>query len=103
MSKPKIPVELKVILEELCIAPADEATLLRKVHTRAALQAKDYLSIVVSKLELNKHAKTPREYGDWFSEAERSDGMSKYIFSSFGIRGLSSLHFFKNRFAVMTI
>ena len=37
MSKPKIPVEVQVILHELCIAPADEATLLRKVHTRAAL------------------------------------------------------------------
>ena len=58
MSKPKIPVELKVILQELCIAPADEATLLKKVHTRAALQAKDYLSIVVSKLELQTPAKT---------------------------------------------
>jgi hypothetical protein len=58
MSKPKIPVELQVILQELCIAPADEATLLRKVHTRAALQVKDYLSIVVAKLELNSRAKT---------------------------------------------
>ena len=59
MSKPKIPVELQVILQELCIPPADEATLLRKVHTRAALQVKDYLSIIVSKFELNKRAKTP--------------------------------------------
>ena len=59
MSKPKIPVELQVILQELCIPPADEATLLRKVHTRAALQVKDYLSIIVSKLELNARAKTP--------------------------------------------
>ena len=59
MSKPKIPVELQAILQELCIASADEATLLRKVHTRAALQVKDYLSIVVSKLELNTPAKTP--------------------------------------------
>ena len=59
MSKPKIPVELQAILQELCIAPADEATLLRKVHTRAALQVKDYLSIIVSKLELNARAKTP--------------------------------------------
>ena len=59
MSKPKIPVELQVILQELCIPPADEATLLRKVHTRAALQVKDYLSIVASKLELNTRAKTP--------------------------------------------
>jgi len=58
MSKPKIPVELQAILQELCIAPADEATLLRKVHTRAALQVKDYLSIVVAKLELNSRAKT---------------------------------------------
>ena len=58
MSKPKIPVELKAILQELCIAPADEATLLRKVHTRAALQVKDYLSIIVSKFELNTHVKT---------------------------------------------
>ena len=58
MSKPKIPVELQVILKELCIADADEATLLRKVHTRAALQVKDYLSIMVSKFELNQRAKT---------------------------------------------
>jgi L-lysine 2,3-aminomutase len=56
MSKPKIPVELQVILKELCIADADEATLLRKVHTRAALQVKDYLSIIVSKFELNAPA-----------------------------------------------
>jgi hypothetical protein len=59
MSKPKIPVELQVILDELYIADADEASLLRKVHTRAALQVKDYLSIIVSKLELNMRAKTP--------------------------------------------
>ena len=59
MSKPKIPVELQVILLELCIPPADEATLLRKVHTRAALQVKDYLSIVLSKLELNAGGKQP--------------------------------------------
>lgn len=59
MSKPKIPVELQAILQELCIAPADEATVLKKVHTRAALQVKDYLSIIVSKLELNARAKTP--------------------------------------------
>jgi hypothetical protein len=58
MSKPKIPVEVQVILQELCIAPADEATLLRKVHTRAALQVKDYLSIIMSKFELNTPAKT---------------------------------------------
>jgi len=58
MSKPKIPVELQVILKELCIADSDEATVLKKVHTRAALQVKDYLSIIVSKLELNARAKT---------------------------------------------
>jgi len=58
MSKPKIPVELAVILKELCIEDADEARLLRKVHTRAALQVKDYLSIIVSKFELNTRAKT---------------------------------------------
>jgi hypothetical protein len=58
MSKPKIPVELQAILQELCIAPADEATLLCKVHTRAAMQVKDYLNIVVAKLELNTRAKT---------------------------------------------
>jgi hypothetical protein len=52
-------VELQVILQELGIPPADEATLLRKVHSRAALQVKDYLSIIVSKLELNTRAKTP--------------------------------------------
>jgi hypothetical protein len=59
MSKPKIPVEVQVILQELCIAPADEATLLRKVHTRAALQVHDYLSIMLSKFELNVCANTP--------------------------------------------
>ena len=58
MAKQKIPVELQAILKELSIAEADEATLLRKVHTRAALQVKDYLSIVVSKLELNTPART---------------------------------------------
>jgi hypothetical protein len=58
MSKPKIPVELQVILQELCVADADEAALLRKVHTRAALQVKDYLSIIVSKLELNKRGRS---------------------------------------------
>ena len=58
MAKQKIPVELQAILKELSIVEADEATLLRKVHTRAALQVKDYLSIVVSKLELNTTAKT---------------------------------------------
>ena len=59
MSKQKIPVELQAILKELCIAEADEAKLLRKVHTRAALQVKDYLSIIVSKFELNTQAKAP--------------------------------------------
>ncbi len=37
----------------MCVAEADEAAVLRKVHTRAALQVKDYLSIIVAKLELN--------------------------------------------------
>ena len=59
MSKRKIPVEVQVILQELCIEPADEATLLRKVHTRAALQVNDYLSIMLTKFELNMRAKTP--------------------------------------------
>lgn len=59
MSKPKIPVELQVILHELCIEQSDDATLLRKVHSRAALQVRDYLSIIVSKFELNMRAKTP--------------------------------------------
>ena len=58
MAKQKIPVELQAILKELSIVEADEATLLRKVHTRAALQVKDYLSIVVSKFELNTPVKT---------------------------------------------
>ena len=58
MSKPKIPVELQAILHELCIE-SDDATLLRKVHSRAALQVRDYLSIIVSKFELNMRAKTP--------------------------------------------
>ena len=59
MSKRKIPVEVQVILQELCIEPADEATLLRKVHTRAALQVNDYLSILLSKFELNTAGKQP--------------------------------------------
>ena len=58
MSKPKIPVELQAILKELCIEEADEARLLRKVHTRAAMQVKDYLCIMVSKFELSQGAKT---------------------------------------------
>ena len=58
MSKPKIPVELQVILKELCIEEADEGALLRKVQSRAALQVKDYLSIIVSKFELNARADT---------------------------------------------
>jgi hypothetical protein len=58
MSKPKIPVELQAILKELCIEEADEGALLRKVHSRAALQVKDYLSIIVSKFELNARAGT---------------------------------------------
>ena len=57
MSKPKIPVELQVILKDLCIAESDDATLLRKVHTRAALQVRDYLQIIVSKFELHTHGK----------------------------------------------
>jgi hypothetical protein len=56
MSKPKIPVELAVILKELCIEDADEARLLRKVHTRVTLKVKDYLSIIVNKFELNAPA-----------------------------------------------
>ena len=59
MSRRKIPVEVQVILQELCIEPADEATLLRKVHTRAALQVNDYLSILLSKFELNTAGKQP--------------------------------------------
>ena len=58
MAKQKIPVELQAILKELCIEEADEARLLRKVHTRVALQVKDYLSIVVAKFELNRAVKT---------------------------------------------
>ena len=58
MSKPKISVELQAILKELCIEEADEARLLRKVHTRAAMQVKDYLCIMVSKFGLNQRAKT---------------------------------------------
>ena len=59
MSKPKIPVELQAILHDLCIHDTDNTTLLCRVHTRAALQVKDYLSIIVSKFELHTRAKTP--------------------------------------------
>jgi len=58
MSKQKIPVELQAILDDLCIHDTDNTTLLRRVHTRAALQVKDYLSIIMSKFELNTPAKT---------------------------------------------
>jgi hypothetical protein len=59
MSKPKIPVELQAILRDLAIVESDDSRVLAKVHARAALQVKDYLSIIVSKFELNKRAKTP--------------------------------------------
>jgi hypothetical protein len=58
MSKQKIPVELQVILRDLSISEPDSRKLLEKVHTRAAMQVKDYLSIIVSKLELNARADT---------------------------------------------
>jgi hypothetical protein len=53
MSKPKIPVELQAILRDLSITEPDSRKLLQKVHTRAAMQVKDYIDIVLSKLQIS--------------------------------------------------
>ena len=52
MSKQKVPVELQVILRDLRIVEPDCRKLLAKVHTRAALQVKDYVEIMLSKFHV---------------------------------------------------
>jgi hypothetical protein len=54
MSKAKIPVELAVILKDLSIVEPDASKLLTKVKQRAALQVKDYVEILLSKLNVAK-------------------------------------------------
>ena len=54
MSKQKIPVELQVILRDLAITEPDSRKLLEKVHTRAAMQVKDYIDIILSKFEVGR-------------------------------------------------
>lgn len=54
MSKQKIPVELQVILRDLSITEPDSRKLLEKVHTRAAMQVKDYIDIILSKFEVGR-------------------------------------------------
>ena len=54
MSKAKIPVELAVILKDLSIVEPDASKLLTKVKQRAALQVKDYVEIMLSKLNVAK-------------------------------------------------
>ena len=54
MSKQKIPVELQVILRDACITEPDSRKLLQKVHTRAAMQVKDYIDIILSKFEIGR-------------------------------------------------
>ena len=56
MSKQKVPVELQAILRDLCIVEPDSRRLLAKVHTRAALQVKDYVEIMLSKFEVRSGA-----------------------------------------------
>jgi hypothetical protein len=54
MSKTKIPVELAVILQDLAIVEPDASKLVTKVKQRAALQVKDYVEIMLSKLNVSK-------------------------------------------------
>jgi hypothetical protein len=54
MSKAKIPVELAVILQDLAIVETDASKLVTKVKQRAALQVKDYVEIMLSKLNVSK-------------------------------------------------
>ena len=56
MSKSKVPVELQVILRDLCIVEPDSRRLLAKVHTRAAMQVKDYIEIMLSKFQVRSAA-----------------------------------------------
>ena len=54
MSKQKvsIPVELQVILRDLVVVEPDGRRLFVKVHTRAAMQVKDYIQIMLSKFHV---------------------------------------------------
>jgi hypothetical protein len=54
MSKQKIPLELQVILRDVRITETDSRKLLDKVHTRAAMQVKDYVDIILSKFEIGR-------------------------------------------------
>jgi hypothetical protein len=54
MSRQKIPVELQVILRDLSISEPDSRKLLEKVHTRAAMQVKDYIDNILSKIEVGR-------------------------------------------------
>jgi hypothetical protein len=54
MSKQKIPLELQVILRDVRITETDSRKLLDKVHTRAAMQVKDYIDIILSKFEVGR-------------------------------------------------
>ena len=54
MSKQKIPLELQVILRDVRITETDSRKLLDKVHTRAAMQVKDYMDIILSKFEIGR-------------------------------------------------
>ena len=56
MSKQKIPVELQAILRDACITEPDSRKLLEKVHARAAMQVKDYIDIILSKLQIGSRA-----------------------------------------------
>lgn len=58
MSKQKIPVELQVILRDLCITEPDSRKLLEKVHTRAAMQVKDYIDIILTKFHIGRRSNT---------------------------------------------
>ena len=57
-AKPKVPVpvELQVILRDLGVVEPDGRKLLAKVHSRAALQVKDYVQIMLSKFQVRSAA-----------------------------------------------
>jgi hypothetical protein len=61
MSKPKLSVELQVILRDVSIAESDSGRALEKVHKRAALQVNDYLHILLIKFEASNHDSTSLE------------------------------------------
>lgn len=58
MSKQKIPVELQAILRDACITEPDSRKLLQKVHARAATQVRDYIDIILSKLQVGGRPNT---------------------------------------------